>query len=97
MAEGDAAAAARLVIARAVEEQPLRTASSLPEYRDDEFEFESNGASLAGRIMVPRELYGRIRGADGPVFEHASEWEGGRYVVFDPATGRAIAVLEAWL
>ena len=95
--EADLAAAADLLVNRATAENPLRLALSLPEYRSGPFEYESSGASLMREVRVSRDIYSRIRESDRPVFEHIIGWETGRYIAIDPATNRAVAILDSWL
>jgi hypothetical protein len=95
--EADLAAAAALLVNRAATENPLRRASSLPEYRAGPFEYESSGAAVMAEVLVSRDVYSRIRESDRPVFEHIIGWETGRYIAIDPATNRAVAILASWL
>ena len=94
VSDADAQVRARRLVESTILGAEGRTSSSLPPYQPGEF--EPDGMSTA-QILVPQADYTRLREADGPLFHHATGWEIGRDVVFDPAKDVAVAVLESWL
>jgi hypothetical protein len=93
----DLEASARLVVERTVAADPPARASELPEFREGDFEFDANGITMMGQVLVPRKVYERIRTANQPVFDHVVGPEAGRFVAVDPQTQKVVAILDAWL
>jgi hypothetical protein len=82
--------------ARFVEElvaNGVGSSASLPPYLDPSAYYEEN----YGEVRVPRQTYETLRGKPRPMFEHATHYEGWRYVVFDQTKGEAIIVLSGGL
>lgn len=54
----------------------------------DEYPFE---------LIVSEQTYSRLLGIGQPIFHHATYYEGGRYITYDPKAKKAIIVIQLGL
>jgi hypothetical protein len=85
---------ARRLVTSNLPTSPLSTSAELPSYQQGHFEVDNMSD---GKVLVDEARYSRLRSARLPVFDHSTAHEAGRYVVYDPETKAAVAVLQWWL
>ena len=45
-------------------------------------------------LVITKQTYDRLLRAKHPVFSHATYYEGGRFIIFDPTVGKTLVAIE---